>query len=1084
MAAKPRHPVEPPEPLDFEALARSALDRREIADALDLLGEDADAERGQLLAGAVAAVASIEERARSELDALRDAEQELRTVEDRCIAGLDPELYPDVSTIQSFGEDLERALNSVASYEQDLRACREQLDEVDAGLRENERARMAMIAQAVERSSRVQVERAYGVPGATAARVADATPDRLPRWRRVRALLPSRSSARSGALDRERSVLEDRRRQLLTKCAALQEGIDRNMRAHAQTAKWLATTEHRLRRALHRRAADPDLASSAANARAAHDVATRALTEKGIVPYYRGRLNEAAEARAHRRYSTRLTVRSAGGLAELSSDRYRVATSAGAKLAGALDQMAGGSVGISGPRGAGKTTLIRSFCAGNRPIRGQLPALATVVSVPVRYEPGDFVVHLLTKLCREFVSEEEEERMLLAEEEARTDDPAAQRLRRVPDLTAAAAAVLVLAGLVSIGIGFARLDTDLPDGVIWGAMAAVVGVCALIAQSPPIVRFDPLQRGPIAVASAVLLALVATSVITILVRGAAERVNASIASTLWTLSLVLAGQLLVARSSGGRGRVEEPEADLVSQARQSPLLARAGGVLLLGAGAATAARAWPGDASNAAPLTAGLLGLLVATLTAAGVARFAAGRAFRSADSASEPSTAHVTLVAFVWLDVALLAAGAGFVEGGLFGVELSWWSVCGAVLLVLGTTTLAVTRGLRRWIRRRARIQAVASANPANVRSADDELAQLAARCLRRVRVHERRLAARSLTARLGGTLPFGAEAGRTRSTERSRVDATFPDVVGAFRDFVAKAAANAPVVIGIDELDKIASRDEARQFLNVVKAIFGIDNCWFLISISDDAVASYERRGLPFRDALDSSLDEIVRVEPLDLETSRLLLSERVIGLSLPFVGLSHCLAGGLARELIRSVRGLLSLQRELRQDRLAPLARALVASELTKKRDATITLLTGLDRSAEVTRLVEGLAAVDAAGLPALERHLHTIGSDAASPERLAVGIPGNDDPQARKMVEELLAYWYFCETVAAFFDERFDRTRMQAAEQPEDDPRSLHRLVRARRELALGPHVAWKTVSDFRVTCALGDPLTFPGAVAIA
>jgi len=71
--------------------------------------------------------------------------------------------------------------------------------------------------------------------------------------------------------------------------------------------------------------------------------------------------------------------------------------------------------------------------------------------------------------------------------------------------------------------------------------------------------------------------------------------------------------------------------------------------------------------------------------------------------------------------------------------------------------------------------------------------------------------------------------------------------------------------VVIGIDELDKIQSAEEAVQFVDDIKSIFGIPGCFFLISISDDALADFERRGLPFRNAFDSAFDEVIALNYL---------------------------------------------------------------------------------------------------------------------------------------------------------------------------------------------------------------------------
>ena len=43
------------------------------------------------------------------------------------------------------------------------------------------------------------------------------------------------------------------------------------------------------------------------------------------------------------------------------------------------------------------------------------------------------------------------------------------------------------------------------------------------------------------------------------------------------------------------------------------------------------------------------------------------------------------------------------------------------------------------------------------------------------------------------------------------------------------------------------------------VFEMLFGIDHCFYLVSVSQDAMSSFERRGIPFRDTFDSALDDI---------------------------------------------------------------------------------------------------------------------------------------------------------------------------------------------------------------------------------
>src|SRR6266540_1819890 len=157
---------------------------------------------------------------------------------------------------------------------------------------------------------------------------------------------------------------------------------------------------------------------------------------------------------------------------------------------------------------------------------------------------------------------------------------------------------------------------------------------------------------------------------------------------------------------------------------------------------------------------------------------------------------------------------------------------------------------------------------------------------------------------------LPGGSQAQRSGSTSRAEQPLSYPEIVDEFRAFAREVAADVHrngdrVFISIDELDKIGSAEQAEHFLNEIKGIFGIPHLYFVVSVSDDALTAFDRRGLPLRDAFDSSFDEIIHVGPLGYEESRRLLYRRVIGLTEPYVALCYCLAGGLARDLIRAAR-----------------------------------------------------------------------------------------------------------------------------------------------------------------------------------
>jgi hypothetical protein len=119
------------------------------------------------------------------------------------------------------------------------------------------------------------------------------------------------------------------------------------------------------------------------------------------------------------------------------------------------------------------------------------------------------------------------------------------------------------------------------------------------------------------------------------------------------------------------------------------------------------------------------------------------------------------------------------------------------------------------------------------------------------------------TLASGLTGTLgvPLGAKLGGSSTRTLAQRPWTLPEVVDRFRAYVATLTDRYYLVVGIDELDKMGSDEAARRFINDIKGVFGVRGCYYLVSISEDAMSSFEQRRLPFRDVFDSSFDEVQR-------------------------------------------------------------------------------------------------------------------------------------------------------------------------------------------------------------------------------
>jgi KAP family P-loop domain len=149
----------------------------------------------------------------------------------------------------------------------------------------------------------------------------------------------------------------------------------------------------------------------------------------------------------------------------------------------------------------------------------------------------------------------------------------------------------------------------------------------------------------------------------------------------------------------------------------------------------------------------------------------------------------------------------------------------------------------------------------------------------------------------------------GFTLRRERSLSDrpVTTSSLVYDFRNLAELAATvlPGPIVIAIDELDKLERPDAFRSLLRDIKAIFEISGVHFLVSVSDEAVKQLSRSesGLTDRDVFNSSFYTIISVPPLSPSDACSLIESR-LGMAMPpHLIKSLCVLGaGNQREFIR--------------------------------------------------------------------------------------------------------------------------------------------------------------------------------------
>jgi hypothetical protein len=309
----------------------------------------------------------------------------------------------------------------------------------------------------------------------------------------------------------------------------------------------------------------------------------------------------------------------------------------------------------------------------------------------------------------------------------------------------------------------------------------------------------------------------------------------------------------------------------------------------------------------------------------------------------------------------------------------------------------------------------------------------------------------------------PLSAEVAASTGTSRTRLPLSLPEVVAQFREFVESISGpEARTLICIDELDKMASAEDTEKFLNDVKAIFGIANCVFVLSVSEDALASFERRGLPARDAVDSAVDDIVRLEPLDWPGARRLLAERVSRVPTPFWALCYAQTGGLARDLLRFARALFDAAagKELE---LGDAARTLVDIDMANRCHGTLAALAGSNGGAAIDEPATWLHELPpGADVPRLQTWL--------SQAPLAALRASEKSARAAQLVAQFVTYAYLQATVREVFATGRAYSDLEMGEVP-DSARCFDRFGDIRRLLAISPRAAWQAIDTYRASWQL-------------
>ena len=357
---------------------------------------------------------------------------------------------------------------------------------------------------------------------------------------------------------------------------------------------------------------------------------------------------------------------------------------------------------------------------------------------------------------------------------------------------------------------------------------------------------------------------------------------------------------------------------------------------------------------------------------------------------------------------------------------------------------------------------------------------------------------------------LPIGLEGGVNTAVNLAQQQLSLPDITKGFCDFLNFLTRDFRVIIGIDELDKLESDEAAQRFLNEIKSIFGLENVFYLISVSESALSNFERRGLPFRDVFDSSFDDVIRVDYLNLNSAKRLITRRVIAMPPPFIHLCYCISGGLARDLIRACRNLMALSEKnylpengntsSSDNNLMKLSGSLIKDDLHLKIQAMRVAAKKVKQESEVTWLLDKLHKLEGEleSIPSLLQNYNDLIKNLELTkraekgngelqvkdfmelyERLKQDLPSynqskpaaEEGQETASLYEEFAVYIYYCATLLQFFDDRLNAAKLSEAE----NKKAFDLLARARQSLSVNPRATRSMIDECRRIINITDPL---------
>lgn len=747
----------------------------------------------------------------------------------------------------------------------------------------------------------------------------------------------------------------------------------------------------------------------------------RALEHRVVAPQVRRLLNRHRMNQLEREqlFATELVELDVRGLRAKVEEERLVRTRSLEELGRMLVHLPRGSVGVAGSRGVGKSTALENVEHVLPQDSGMAPPFRVSVPAPTEYVAHDFLMHLLGEIADTWLDRPE------APDEPGSEQSVRTRTLALTVTAALPAALFVVGGwLLASYVAATRLATP-------GASMAVV------------------------------VALASVLVAGFLGRQAGLRLHQ-------TWSVMRAAE----RQQGATAEDLDEFAHLRLTTRTSRVFMLTGTFMAVGAAAVLWLDAYPFSGDWSAAQLASLLLMVVAAVGLVGALTLLDFGLLRTESPAG---TMVGVVTGATALAVVLQGAGTWLLPD--FDVDAS--VVVGAALTAAALCCLTLRLGIR-------------GADEEDQRSPADELAL---QVRRRLQFQRSSATGTSTGVKLGASayLPFETSRGVTRSVTETESALTVPKTVKLIRDLLAKIHAElqnragegltVKIVVAIDEMDKLEASDRARDFLNEIKGVFGVDGVVFLVSVSEDAMASFERRGMAFRDAFDSAFDEVVHLPQMSFRETRDVLQAKVTPeMPLPFVALGHCLAGGLARDVNRTVHHMTD---ETPDGSLAAIATAAVHRELRGKWNGVVSAIRSLPLEPQATDLILVMYRLDRCPDHG-QVDARCLIRASAFEEIAAMRMRPTKDadlPELRTLLRlagEYVGFVYFCRTLVDFFgaaDGLADRLT-RAMEDDQHQRHTLDYLARARHHLAVKPRLGWEAISFFRQAHGLTPVLNYP------